>query len=402
MTLRLLIAGAGLGGLAAAIAAQRAGASARVCEQAPELLEVGAGLQLGPNATRVLENWGLLPALLEAAALPAMLKVRSADDGRVLGQIALGDDALRRYGAPYATVHRADLQAILHAAARKEGAAIETDSPILDLDASHDAVSVQLDGGSRIEADALVGADGLWSTVRAQALGESGPAATGHMAFRGLVAQSDLPTALRSGDVTVWLAHGLHAVAYPVRGGEALNLVAIVDAGQRPDFRDWDAVASAQDVGAAVGAVCAPLRGLLDAMPAWRLWMLHDRPPLRGAHEMALGRVALLGDAAHPMRPYLAQGAGMAIEDAAVLGDVLAGAESGTVAAAWRTYALRRWERCARVQAQSRRNGTVFHASGPLRWGRDAVMWLLGDRLLDQPWLYGWRPDAAGDSQVGA
>jgi salicylate hydroxylase len=191
--------------------------------------------------------------------------------------------------------------------------------------------------------------------------------------------------------VTVWLGPRLHVVAYPVRAGELLNVVAVVQGGAPGSAQDWDQAGAESELLAAMGPLCAPLRDLVGAMPEWRLWVLQDRPPLAGADEMVNGRIALLGDAAHPMRPYLAQGAGMAIEDAAELGRCLAGAKdgAGTVVDALRTYAANRWARCARVQARAERNGRIFHATGLMRWGRDLSLRMLGDRLLDQPWLYG-------------
>jgi salicylate hydroxylase len=153
---------------------------------------------------------------------------------------------------------------------------------------------------------------------------------------------------------------------------------------------DWDQAGAVAELMAAMGPLCRPLQDLVHAMPGWRLWALQDRPPMRSADEMASGRVALLGDAAHPMRPYLAQGAGMAIEDAAELGHALSVPAGATldVPAALRRYAMHRWERCARVQERSRRNGRIFHATGFVRWSRDLSMRMLGERLLDQPWLY--------------
>jgi salicylate hydroxylase len=179
-------------------------------------------------------------------------------------------------------------------------------------------------------------------------------------------------------------------VTYPLRGGEWLNAVCVVQGTQPGDPRDWDHAASQAQLDAALGPVCAAVRARVASMPSWRLWMLHARPPVAAAEQMARGRIALLGDAAHPMRPYLAQGAGMAIEDARELQRVLkvADGEVMDVPTAMRRYALNRWERVARVQARSRRNGTIFHATGPLRLARNAAMRVLGERLLDQPWLY--------------
>ncbi len=390
MTHQLLIAGGGMGGLAAAIAAARAGWQARLFEQAAEFGEAGAGIQLGPNATRLLAAWGLETDLHRIAAFPQQLLVRSAHDGAVLGRMALGDMIAARYGAPYVTVHRADLHGVLLEGAQRSGVALKLQSRISAVLPGTDAVAVQIGEDHEVEGDALVGADGLWSTVRGQVHAGGPPQATGHLAYRALAVQQDLPPALRQQDVQVWLGSRMHLVAYPVRAGEQLNAVAIVQGTGGGDAQDWDQSALAADLRSAMGALCRPLEDLVSAMPSWRLWKLHDRSPMSGADEMVRGRVALLGDAAHPMRPYLAQGAGMALEDAAELGRALnlVGEAAIDVPLALRRYALNRWERNARVQARSLRNGRIFHATGLVRWGRNLSMKLLGERLLDVPWLY--------------
>jgi salicylate hydroxylase len=198
---------------------------------------------------------------------------------------------------------------------------------------------------------------------------------------------------LRSQQVTAWLGPQLHVVQYPVRRGEWLNVVAIVHGRTQGDPQSWDHSANGMTLQRHMVSTCPPLQDLIHAIEYWRLWGLSIRAPMRGPHEQAQGRVALLGDAAHPMLPYLAQGAGMAIEDAAELGRVLASNSPakplGPMHEVMSHYAARRWQRNARVQARAIRNGQIFHATGPIRWGRDAAMKLLGERLLDVPWLYG-------------
>jgi len=391
MTHQALIVGGGIGGLAAALACTRVGWQARLFEQARQFSEVGAGIQLGPNATRILTHWGLDRALARVAAFPRQLRVRSGIDARELGRLRLGSSFAARYGAPYATVHRADLQGLLLEAVRDAGVQLKLSLPVTGVLPSADAVGLRLEGDYEVEGDALVGADGLWSVVRSQVYSDGPPTFTGHVAYRAIAEQRELPEALRSSDVTVWLGPSMHLVSYPVRGGEQLNVVVLVQ-GTVPASaaREWDQAAVAAELQAVLGPLCAPLRDLVQAMPGWRLWALHDRPPMAGADEMVRGRVVLLGDAAHPMRPYFAQGAGMAIEDAAGLARALAPVDGAgiDVPLALRRYALDRWQRGARVQALSRRNGRIFHATGPVRWGRDLALRLLGERLLDQPWLY--------------
>jgi salicylate hydroxylase len=251
---------------------------------------------------------------------------------------------------------------------------------------------------------ALIGADGLWSRVRAQLLGPQPVRSSGHLAYRGMVAADQVPAALRGSCVNVWLGPRLHVVHYPVRRGEWINVVAVVHGvlGQGhggpsgSDPQSWSHEARWSDLQRALGPVCTDLRDMLGAVSAWKLWALNGRAPLAGAAEHARGPVALLGDAAHPLRPYLAQGAAMALEDAWTLGRLLEAAPPAT-AADWprllERYALTRWQRNARVQSRSQRNGTIFHARGPLRWARNAAMAVLGESLLDNPWLYGGPPE---------
>lgn len=427
MTRQALIAGGGIGGLAAALAASRAGWGVRLYERAQVFSEVGAGVQLGPNVVRLLHSWGLQDELARVAAFPQCLQVRDAVSGRELGVLALGERALRKYGAPYVTIHRADLHTVLLQAVRardnvwlKLGTCLSgyTDTGREVTLRTADSLSTGRWAGSdsdaspafaeladsadglQVEGDALIGADGLWSRVRELMLGDGAPRVTGHLAYRAMVPQAGLPEKLRSQQVTAWLGPKLHAVQYPVRGGEWLNMVIIVQ-GQAPaEMQGWDHFANSIELQAATRLMSEPLREMIDAVtasgghdwPSWRLWPLCDRPPISGAHQQAKGRVALLGDAAHPMRPYLAQGAGMAIEDAAELGSALVQAldPAFDVQTLLQRYALNRWQRNAQVQARSVRNGQLFHAEGPLRWGRDAGMKLLGEKVLDQPWLYGY------------
>jgi salicylate hydroxylase len=214
---------------------------------------------------------------------------------------------------------------------------------------------------------------------------------TGHLAYRALMAQSELPEHLRSDQVTVWMGPRLHVVHYPVRSGQWLNLVAIVHGAKPDQDREWDQAGQTQALMHAMGAVGRDLHERLASVPAWRQWALHDRVPLSQASEMAQGRVALLGDAAHPMRPYLAQGAGMAIEDAEVLAQRLS-LGGLSVPEQLKAYAEQRWARNARVQTRAIRNGRIFHAQGPVALGRNLSLRLMGERVMDVPWLYGQGP----------
>ncbi|MCZ2498342.1 FAD-dependent oxidoreductase [Xylophilus sp. Kf1] len=395
----MLVAGGGIGGLATALACHRAGWRARVFERSPVFSEVGAGLQLGPNATRVLQHWGLADALRQTAFFPEWIDIRRAHDDRSLARMPLGADIARRYGAPYATLHRADLHGLLLQAVRQMDETVlhpGSDAGPLQADADGVRLLVQRDGGRSVasEGEALVVADGLWSHLRRQVAPQDGaPVPTGHFAWRTLIDRATLDASTRAGcaGVSVWLGPRLHVVAYPVRRGELLNLVVLAEG--RPGLahagppQEWNADAPLTEVEEVLSGSGPLLRALAAAAPQWRRWMLHDRPPVTGPDALARGRVALLGDAAHPMLPYLAQGAAMALEDAAELQRTLA-MDTDDVQASLARYALHRWQRVARVQARARRQSDIFHATGPLRWGRDAALSLLGRRLLDQPWLW--------------
>lgn len=391
MARTLLIAGGGIAGMAAALAAARSGWHANVYEKAAVFGEAGAGIQLGPNATRVLHGWGLRDALEAVASEPAALVVRDAKGDAERARMPLGAAFCARYGAPYLTAHRADLHALLRDAALAQGAKLRSGRGVALAEQAEAGVWLQLDDGALVNGDALAGADGLWSTVRGPLLSAEPPRPAGHLAYRTLIPRASTAAACDANEVSIWLGPRLHVVAYPVRRGEALNVVAIVGGEPSGDATAWGARGEARSLAAALGQVAGSLRDLLAAAPEWRVWSLHDRPPVAGPQAMAQRRIALVGDAAHPMLPYLAQGAAMAIEDAQALADALstAGASPGGVESALASYAQARWRRCAQVQRRAQRNARIFHASGLVRLGRDLALRLAGARLLDVPWLFG-------------
>ena len=389
----MIIVGGGIGGLAAALACGQAGARPQVLERAATFSEVGAGIQMGPNVTRTLHAWGLAEDLKAIGFAPRKLEAKDTQTGQVIGSLPLGQRSLDTYGAPYVTVHRADLHRVLLQKLMRSGLAQ------LHLDSEVEAVQQAADGiqisGASLPASltefsqfsAMVGADGLWSATRQFVVPPTTPRVTGLLAYRALLPMKCLPEKLRLQDVNVWLGPRLHAVLYPVQCGECLNLVVVVQGQPPANLDDWDHAGHKEELDRAMGPIHADLRDMLAAVPAWRLWPLCDRPPLQGPHEMAKGRIALLGDAAHPMRPFLAQGAGMAIEDAAELARSWARADL-PVEDRLQMYAQARWARNAQVQQRSIRNGQIFHLQGPLRWGRNVAMKLMGESLMDVPWLY--------------
>lgn len=419
MESEFIIVGAGIGGLAAALALSRiaqrdagpelGNAAPGRClpcinllEQADEFSELGAGLQLGPNAVRVLHGWGLGPALDAVAARPEGLRVLDAQDGRMLGAMRLGASFRQRYGSDYLTLHRADLHRLLRQALLP-GLDLQTITPqrsasVVTVASEVGRVVASTSDGKQHGARGLLACDGLWSIVRQQIFGDGPASATGHLAYRAMLDIGDVPAGVARDQVSVWLGPHMHAVAYPVRLGVLMNLVVIVhpEAGVgRPlqsgsNHQRWDIETVGNGWLRVLHDVHPILRDLTGAVGSWRLWTLHDRPELSGPHQMACGRVALLGDAAHPMRPYLAQGAAMALEDAAALAEAVQACPQD-LEAAFQRYARRRWRRNARVQRKSRMNGRIFHADGALRTARDFAMRLAGERLLDAPWLYGYR-----------
>ena len=408
MTKTVLIAGGGIAGMAVGVAAARADWQAQILERAPEFYEVGAGVQLGPNVTRILQAWGLTERFKQVAAFPSVLNARSMTTGEVLATLSL-KEAVQIYGAPYVTIHRADLHDLLLQAASAQGVQVQTNAQVQRVSQTPAAAvfDVLTHGQSKQHAAELaVAADGVWSPLRQQLL-DDGPANfTGHIAYRAMVAQADLPAHMRSQEVSVWMGAHAHVVSYPVRGGDYLNVVCLTegqlleaDAHNLQALQTWNAqkseVQTLAELQHALRGACAALTDLVGACRAWRLWPLCGRPAMRGAHEHAQGRVALVGDAAHPMLPYLAQGAGMAIEDASELGAHLAHSTAADVPQRLQQFAQARWQRNARVQNRAVRNGQIFHATGPMQWGRDLSLRLLGSRVMDVPWLYGYSGNTA-------
>ena len=385
MSEKVLIAGGGIAGLASGLALAQAHAEVHILERAPALTEVGAGVQLGPNVTRILKAWDLLPAIDKVASYPANLQARSAKSGEVLATLPLADMTMR-YGSPYITIRRADLQNALLEKVQALGVDLQCNSPVHQLPKDLHKTN-----------EALVIADGVWSNLRQQLLGDGPPRMTGHLAYRALVRQSDLPEYLRIQDVSVWMGPKVHVVQYPVCGGEWLNVVCLTEGQMQSitlqELQDWNLSKTPQnthnDLQSALKGSCAHLQDLVEACSNWRLWPLCDRPPMQSADQHARGRIALVGDAAHPMRPYLAQGAGMAIEDAAELAHQWSALPNQDITQRFAAFAQARWQRNARVQARAIRNGEIFHATGPLQWARDVGLRVLGERLMDVPWLYG-------------
>ncbi len=388
MQKKIVIVGGGIGGLSTALACGYRDLPVQLIERNKVFSEVGAGIQISPNIVRLLEGWGLKEGLDALACFPSQLEIRSALNANILGRLPLGERAVKRYGARYATIARADLHGLLLKAVNAQGSTqliVGNAVEFVSQDAS--AVTVTTADGQNRRANVLIGADGLWSQVRDFVRLDAQPAFTGYVAYRAMVAQADLPETLRSDVITAWLGPDFHAVQYPVHHGELLNVVIIVKATALAELDQWNQTAEVHEIQTHMANAAAPLQELVNAISKWNLWPVCGLPKVRSAQELAFGRIALLGDAAHPMLPFLAQGAGMAIEDAFAMADVLQQSTHDDADALER-FARRRWKRNARVQAGAVRNGEIFHATGLKRWGRDTAMKLFGARLIDVPWLY--------------
>jgi salicylate hydroxylase len=395
---RILIAGAGIGGLAAALACARQGCEVTVLEAAAEFGEVGAGIQLGPNAMKVLAALGVEREVRAVASFPESIVILDAANGQSISRMLLGNAVRERYGQAYVSLHRADLHAILLDAARAAGAQVCNRQVLQKYEHSAQAVR-RLEADFDQEFDALIGADGLHSRVRQQMLQDGAPRATGHAAFRALLPESLMPEALRTPHVRTWWARDVHVVNYPIRqqaGSERLwNLVVLAEMLERkkPMESGWSLGTSHEEVMRLFKRAEPQLQALLDAAGAqpsgWKRWNLFDRKPLSAAQmvDQKHGRVALLGDAAHPMLPYLAQGAAMALEDAWVLAQCLS--SNADVPQALQRCAQLRAGRNARVVSTAQRNGRIFHLGGVMALARDAVLSLKGTQVVGMPWLYG-------------
>ncbi|MEI6662354.1 MAG: FAD-dependent monooxygenase [Comamonadaceae bacterium] len=388
MQKKIVIVGGGIGGLSTALACGYRDLPVQLIERNKVFSEVGAGIQISPNIVRLLEGWGLKEGLDALACFPSQLEIRSALSADLLGRLPLGERAVKRYGARYATIARSDLHGLLLKAVNAQGSTqliVGNAVEFVSQDAS--AVTVTTADGQNRRANVLIGADGLWSQVRDFVRLDAQPQFSGYVAYRAMVAQADLPETLRSQVITAWLGPDFHAVQYPVHHGELLNVAIIVKATGPAELDQWNQTAEMHELQAHLANAAAPLQELVSAISKWNLWPLCGLPKVRSAQELAFGRIALLGDAAHPMLPFLGQGAGMAIEDAFAMADVLQQSTNDDADALER-FARRRWKRNARVQARAVSNGEIFHATGLRRWGRDTAMKLFGARMIDVPWLY--------------
>jgi 2-polyprenyl-6-methoxyphenol hydroxylase-like FAD-dependent oxidoreductase len=381
----VLIAGGGIGGLSLALALAKENFTSTVLERSDFQEESGAGIQLGPNATRLLERLGLTAAIEEVAFRPSAIFVYDGLSGKRLTEIPLGTYAEARYGAPYLTFHRADLHAALHEACKRcEPVTLEPRFDLTGVEETDGGVRAIAGDGRAAEAPALIGADGLWSEVRNLIAPGARLLFTGATAWRTLLPRGELTHPFDEPVVSVWLGPDTHLVHYPVRGGKLLNVVAVTKGGS--DTRGWNQAGDTEALHSAFTGWCKESKSLMERATSWRCWSLYR---LAGLPSWTSGRITLLGDAAHPVLPYLAQGAALAIEDAIVLAKSL-GESSGDVSRAFPLYEMTRKVRARRVAARSERNGKHYHVAGALRVARNLMLrHRPGERLLGRfDWLY--------------
>lgn len=360
-TAEIAIAGGGIGGLCAALCFARRGHRVSVLEQAGEVGEVGAGIQLSPNAMHVLCWLGLEQPLHEVACEPLMVSLRHHRSGRAMLQQPLNPMCRQRYGASYLHIHRADLIRVLHDAARDAGVSLYMSRQVIGYRQDGERVLVRCADGNEHEADLLVGADGIHSAVRAQMLGEENPRYTGQVAWRGTVPAAALAGINLPMHAHMWLGPGRHFVAYYLRRGELLNFVAIEE---RPGVwteESWNIRGDMDDVRRAFADWDPAIEQILRAGEHCHLWGLFDRDPLPRCSD---GSAVLLGDACHPMLPFMAQGGAMAVEDGFVLAQLVSNRKR--TGDALREYEALRKPRTSLVQGLSRRNARLFHQRSPL------------------------------------
>lgn len=382
---RVLIAGAGIGGLSAAIALARAGIRSQVLERSRVISTDGAGIQLGPNATRILAKWGVLDTIMETAVQPEAIDIRDGRSGKTLASAPLGAAALERYGAPYIVTLRADLhRALIDHARNLDAVMLRRHFGVDGIEETGGAMTVSAADGATAQGDLLIGADGLWSRVRKEIAPRAKPRFSGKTAWRTLIDASALPARFREPRVGLWMAPTAHVVHYPVSGGAALNLVAVI--GKRTTGQAWNAPGDAAEIAGHFHRWPEDVRRLIEGAEAWRTWPLADLRPLK---HWSRGTITLLGDAAHPVLPFLAQGGALAIEDADVLASLL-GDDSLTVEEALQNYERARIGRAAAVRSASRKMGRVYHMGGVSAAMRNLALRLRRPKALlaRHDWLY--------------
>jgi salicylate hydroxylase len=385
----VLIVGGGIGGLAAALALSRKGIPVQVLERAPDFKEIGAGIQLGPNVFRMFEVLGLTEAVFHWSVFPEGLLMRDSITGEIVVEMTIDKRFHDKYHAPYGVIHRADLlNVILDACKKSNLIKLATSNKVVDIEDDGSIVTARTESGEIYRGAAIVGCDGLWSTIREKVVGDGKPNVSGHIAYRAVLPISEWPKDYRIPKMVVWCGEKTHLVHYPLRRGELFNLVAVFHSDRYEE--GWDSYGDPEELHMRFAEKCQPVRTLLQKVNAWKMWVLCDRPPIKN---WSKGRITLLGDAAHPMLQYLAQGGNTAIEDAVCLANQIE-ASSGDCSLAFKKYQELRYLRTGRVQLMARVFGEVYHASGVNRELRNQVLpeWM-AQGGVDMSWLYGEQPE---------
>ncbi len=363
------IIGGGIAGLSAALCLARHGLPSIVVEQAPEFKEVGAGIQLGPNGYRALAAMGLAEQADALAVFPDDLIMMDSVTAQEIVRIPVGEDFRKRFHYPYALIHRADLHRVLLNACEASGAiSFRTSTKITGYDDDGAGVTLTDAEGGTIRGAALIGADGLWSGTRQTIVGDGKPVVSGHIAYRAVLPTSEVPEQYRRNAMILWGGPKSHLVQYPLRGGELFNLVAVFHSDAYVE--GWDSKGDAEELHRRFAGTCEPVQELLSKIESWRMWVLCDREPVK---TWSRGRATLIGDAAHPMLQYLAQGACMAMEDAVTVAEEIAAA-AGDFALAFDNYQNRRYLRTGRCQVMARVHGEFYHAKGVAAELRNAML----------------------------
>jgi len=379
----IVIVGGGIAGAAAAAALAAKGNDVLMLEQAPEFKEIGAGVQFGPNAVKMLRRLGLSDAFNHLAILPEAAVMLDSVTGETVVEIPYGEAFSKRFGAPYTLVHRADLhQALLDLVKSSGRVEQHINTRIVDIEERDDGVTVVADDGRTFGGSALIGADGLWSVIRNRVVGDGSPRVSGHVTYRAVLPVAEMPEHLRSSKMTLWAGDKVHSVCYPLRGGEFYNLAATFHSDRYE--QGWDAFGDADELHARFVGKHPSLLQILGKIETWRMWVLCDRDPVKN---WSTERITLIGDAAHPTLQYLGQGAAMSLEDAVCIAAEL-DASGGNFAVAARAYQEKRYLRTARVQIQSRLYGEVYHADGVAREVRNQLLSSTGMSLESMAWMY--------------
>lgn len=388
----MVIAGAGIGGLATAIALEAEGFRVCVLERSKQPQEEGAGIQLGPNATKVLNAMGLYDDIATAASRVDSIHIFDGISGDTITHIPVGEVVVKRHGAPHVVIHRADLHRILHTHAdRAPRIDVFHDAEVRDFLDTGKTMIVRTAQDDKIESSILIAADGVWSKLREPVLNDGPPTSTGLIAWRCLIDPEDAPQICRMRETGLWLLPKRHLVHYRVRGGSLLNIVAITPG--HAEVRGWSQTGDRQELEQAFARAAPPIRALIAASNDWYAWPLYGRPP---AKRFTKGKVALLGDAAHPTLPCLAQGGAMAIEDAYVLARCLKD-NLDDLPKGLQKYDAMRIERAGRLQLASSAAADMYHMRGPQRLARNLALKAAAKFAPEKPlerydWLYAYDP----------